>query len=357
MKKLLVLLLFICFLVVGCNVSPNSDSSNSGGETVVPGDSSTDDESIPDDWVSINLAPNGDFNSFTVGSECKSYGWGSSGAKIVENGKDGKGVELSNSGFVFYNTLCTFKESNVVATADIKLTDGGDSEKVKLLVEFVGWVDGKEELITGGSFESVAAASSEWQEVKLSIPLSKVKEFNARKVTVKVVNYSDNSILVDNIKLNAGNDKAVNFLAYGTFSGNLDGKWKLVKNSEWTDPVPVEIDEKNAVKLDYDVSELISSNAWLGDNGIKYNTTKDGELSFSAKGKGDVQITIEKKNNDSDVKCVEENVSITDEWAVYSVTIPKMESEYKETTVKFKTSTGTGSVYITDVLLHYKEGE
>lgn len=357
MKKLLILLLFVCFLFIGCNANPNSDSSNSGGETVVPGDSSTDDESIPDNWVSINLALNGDFDSFEVGSECNTFGWGSAGAKIIENGKDGKGVALSSSGFVFYNTLCTFKESNVVATADIKLTDGGDSENVKLLVEFVGWVDGEEKLITGGSFESVAEASSEWQEVKLSIPLSEVKEFNARKVTVKVVNYSSNSILVDNIKLNAGNDKAVNFLAYGTFSGNLDEKWKLVKNGTWSDAEPVEIDEKNAVKLDYDESELISSNVWLGDNGIKYNTAKDGELSFSAKGEGDVYITIEKKNNDSDVKLVEETKQIQDGWNVYSVSIPKMESEYKETTVKFKTSTGTGSVYITDVLLHYKEGE
>ncbi len=355
MRKIIIFALLVCLLFAGCNGDIYTDSGKTE-ETTGGGDEKPAEKK---DYVPIELALKGDFNDFTVGSNVGSYNWGGSNVKIVEGGKNGNGVEMTGSSFVCYNSYSSFNSSAVTATADVKLSDVGQAEKVELIVEFC---DGNNNPYSGGSFNAKATATTEWQVITLDVGLEDVKKFDSNKITVKVVKNAEDgdssTILVDNIKMTVKDNTAVNFLPFGTFLGKLEEKWKTVKSS-WVDSTVKSVDGKNAVELPYGEYELISSNCWIADAdaGPRYDTTLAGEITFSAKGAGTVTVYIEKKNSDSDVTVSDKELTITDEWKTYTVSIPKAEKAYKETTLKFRTSSGVGNVYITDVFLHYTEGK
>ncbi len=358
MRKFFIFLLLICFLFAGCSGDAYTDADKT--EDTAGGDEKPDEKPAEKDYVSINLALKGDFNDFTVGNTVSGNNWGGNeNTKIVADGKDGNGVEMTGSSFVFYNSYSVFKSSAVTATADIKLSDAGQAEKVQLIVEFC---DGSNQPYENGSFNAKAVETTDWQKVTLEVALDDVKRFDANKVTVKVVKSAEegdtSTILVDNIKLTVRDNTAVNFLPFGTFLGNLEGKWKTVKGS-WEDSTVSDVDGKKAVVLPYGEYELITSNAWIagGNCGPIYDTTLAGEVSFSAKGAGTVTVYIEKKNSDSDYIVSDKELTITDEWATYTVPIEKADKAYKETTLKIRSSSGVGNVYITDVFLHYTEGK
>lgn len=373
MRKLFIFALLVCFLFAGCNGdlytgAEKSEETTGGGETTdetTGGDEKTDDKPVEKDYVSINLALKGDFNDFTAGAAVNSDNWGCNNAEIVADGKDGNGVEMEGSSVVFYNSYSVFKSSAVTASVDVKLSDASQADKVELVVEFC---DGSSQPYKNGAFSAKAVPTTDWQEITLTVAIDDVKKFDAHKVTVKVVKTAEDgdasTILVDNIKMTVQDNTAVNFLPFGKFLGNLEGKWRTVAHKEgkadvWEDSTVKGVDGRNAVELPYGEYELITSNVWIagGNSGARYDTTLDGEVSFSAKGAGTITFFIEKKNSDSDVTVSDIELMITDEWATYTVSIPKEDKAYNETTFKIKTSRGVGKVYITDVFLHYTEGK
>lgn len=341
MIRKLILIVLSVWLMVSCNIELD------GLDTF--------DAAKIHEIMNTNLVKNGTFDSAS--------GWGLNGAVISSNGAyEGKSLICTGSGSYAYRVIeADFNRKEMMSgSVMINILNPADASHITIQV-VRKYQDGTEK----ADFFRAKEVEG-WQKVDFEVGydyygVENKKECKLIIVKVEADGECDSPFHVDNFVLQT--DSKVNFVTNCSFeTTGKDNGWTMVKSGEWgvADIVEKEgRDNSKAMRLDMSISEeLIQASTWVGDARPDFDTRPDAVLSVWARGKGKVQMVIEKKNGDSDVAApVICEFEPTEEWNQYSMIVPGSTS-YRETLVHFKSlGDGDGVVYLDDVRLEYKEIE